>query len=122
MSVSDIINSFSMLKLPTHIADQKGLEPLLLITTYLQQIYKILEHDVVIFFDAPDTVFCSVHIVVITFDRSFGWEAVDELIFVVFIFIFKFFIDDEEYFALGNKLETFFVGRFISRDSVEFVI
>jgi len=25
-----------MLKLPTHIADQKGLEPLLLITTYLQ--------------------------------------------------------------------------------------
>ena len=59
---------------------------------------------------------------VITFDRSFGREAVDELVFVVFIFIFKFFIEDEEYFAFGNKLEAFFVSRFISRDSVEFVI
>ena len=119
MSVT-IINSFSMLKLPTHIADQKGLEPLLLIMCL--QIYKILEHDVVVFFDAPDTVFGSVHIVVITFDRSFGWETVDKLILVVFIFIFKFFIADEEYFALCNKLETFFVSRFIGRDSVEFVI
>ena len=84
--------------------------------------YYELEHNVVIFFDAPDTVFGSVHVMVITFDRSFGRESVDKLILVVFIFVFKFFIEDEEYFAFGNKLETFFVGRFISRDSVEFVI
>ena len=77
-----------------------------------------LEHYVVIFFDTPDTVFGSVHVVVITFDRSFGWKSVDELVFVVFIFVFKFFIEDEEYFAFGNKLETFFVSRFIGRYGV----
>ena len=33
-----VINSFSMLKLPTHIADQKGLEPLLLIFANIQNI------------------------------------------------------------------------------------
>ena len=81
-----------------------------------------LEHYVVVFFDTPDAVFGSVHVVVITFDRSFGWKSVYELVFVVFVLVFKFFIEDEEYFAFGNKLETFFVGRFICRDSVKFVI
>ena len=81
-----------------------------------------LEHDVVVFFDTPNAVFSSVHVMVITFDRSFCGEAVNELIFVVFIFIFKFFIEDEEYFAFGNKLEAFFVSRFIGRDSVKFII
>ena len=82
----------------------------------------VLEHDIVVFFDTPYAVFGSVHVMVITFDRSLGWKAVYELVFVVFVLVFKFFIEDEEYFALGNKLETFFVSRFIGRDSVEFVV